>query len=272
MAQLFRKQAGIYAAARPTYPPALFSFLSSLTKKHERAWDVGTGNGQAAVALAGCYDQVIATDVSEQQLKHAEKRPNITYACTSTHLSREELARSVGEESSVDLVTVAQAVHWFDLPSFYSHVKHVLRKPGGVLAVWCYEAPTVNQKVDAVIADLYSTLQPYWEHPAIEMVEEGYESLHFPFEPVVEEGTGPFRMDCSKEATVEGLIGFLNSWSSVNLARERGVELFGEEVKEALKEAWEAPEQVRTLTFTVYLRIGTCSTAETCASIEVLTK
>lgn len=195
--------------------------------------------------------------MSDQQLRYAEKfkRPNITFARTSCSLTREEVTEFVGGEGSIDLITVAQAVHWFDLDSFYSHVKHVLRKPGGVVAVWCYTNPTVNPEVDAVLEDFYCTTLPYWE-PALDMVNDGYKSLYFPFKPVKEEGTGPFRLDANKEATVEGLLGFLKSWSAVNTARRKGVELVGEEVQEMFRNAWGNPDQVRTITFPLHLRIG----------------
>eukprot|EP00249_Psilotum_nudum_P014697 c24953_g1_i1 orf=215-802(+) len=179
MAGLFDEQSSLYAFARPAYPPSLFAFLASLTDKHELAWDVGTGNGQAAVAVADFYDKVIGTDVSGQQLEYAQKRPNVAYYRTSVHLTEEELNGIVGPEGSVDLVTVAQALHWFDLESFYPQVKRLLRKPGGVFAAWCYIKPIINPAVDSVFGEYYTSLLPYWE-PARQLVDDEYRPLFFP--------------------------------------------------------------------------------------------
>lgn len=254
MASLFDQQASVYAVARPTYPSALFDLLSSLTKKHERAWDVGTGNGQAAIGLAHHYDQIIATDISEQQLKYAAKRPNIRYALMSPSFSTEEVTEIVGGEASVDLVTVAEAVHWFDLDSFYEQVNRVLRKPGGVIAVWCYGMPKVNSQVDKLLEDFYQKTRAYRGQEG-DLVMGGYESLHFPFDEVM--NTGSISMNATKEITMDGLLGLLLSSSAVNTARSRGVELVNEHLEHALRVAWGFPvDQVQTITFPLQLRIG----------------
>ncbi|KAK6930235.1 Methyltransferase type 11 [Dillenia turbinata] len=124
-----------YSLGRPTYPRELFQFIASKTPQHDLAWDVGTGTGQAAQSLAGIYKNVIATDASETLLNFTPKLPNIQYKCTPPKLTMEELKHAIVEESRVDVVTVAQAVHWFDLPTFYQQVKWVLKKPHGVMAV-----------------------------------------------------------------------------------------------------------------------------------------
>lgn len=254
MASLFSEQAGIYAAARPRYPAQLYKLLASLTKDHKRAWDVGTGNGQAAVGLAEYYDEIIATDVSEAQLRYAEPRPNITYAATNAGpLSREEVEHLVGKDGSLDLITVAQAVHWFDLPSFYKHVQRLL-KPGGIIAVWCYTVPEVNPNVDSVLANMYEESLPFWEQPALDLVNQGYKTLYFPFQPALP--GQPIRMNATKETNLEGYLGFLESWSAVNTARNKGIELMDAHVKEAFQAAWGSPSKIHTVTFPLYARIG----------------
>jgi len=162
MAGLFDKQAKDYLESRPTYPASWFSMLASLTANHQLAWDVGAGNGQASVSIAEHYDRVIATDTSKEQLELAQKHPKVKYALTAPVLTDEELCSIVGEEGSVDLVTVAMAVHWFDLETFYSQVKRVLRKPGGVIAVWGYLNPSVSPAVDALYKDFFESTMPYW--------------------------------------------------------------------------------------------------------------
>ncbi|KAF9611058.1 hypothetical protein IFM89_026938 [Coptis chinensis] len=116
MADLFIKQAKEYQENRPSYPPELIRFIASKTPNHDLAWDVGTGNGQAAVILAGIYKNVVGTDTSEQQLALASKLPNIRYQHTRLNMSLSELERDVVAQDTVDLVTVAQAVHWASGP------------------------------------------------------------------------------------------------------------------------------------------------------------
>lgn len=254
MAGMFDKQASLYAAARPHYPSSLFSFLASRTPHHNRAWDVGTGSGQAAFAISEHYKSVIATDVSQTQLQHAPKKDNITYALTPAYMSPQELEHIVGPEGSVDLVTMAQALHWFDLDTIYPQIKHVLKKPGGVLAAWCYREPSVSPEVDAVFEEFYRESGPFWER-ARWIVDDEYESLPFPFEPVSgHDKTGPFHFESQKEMYVEDFLTYMGSMSVMQCARKQGVELLPESRKEAFRTAW--GNVIRTATFPIFMRIG----------------
>jgi hypothetical protein len=67
----FSRQSGQYTLFRPRYPRELFHFLAATAPDRQRAWDCGTGNGQAAVDLAADFSEVIATDPSERQIAHA---------------------------------------------------------------------------------------------------------------------------------------------------------------------------------------------------------
>ncbi|KAJ8618804.1 hypothetical protein MRB53_014990 [Persea americana] len=132
--------------------------------------------------MAGLFDKqadnaehfalVIATDVREAQIKHAIRHPKVRYIHTPLSLGEEELVSLVGGEGSVDLVTVATAVHWFDLPSFYSLVTRLLRKPGGLLAVWVYSEVTVNPTFDSLMKQFYETSLPFW-NPNIGYIFDG---------------------------------------------------------------------------------------------------
>src|ERR671914_2250230 len=103
----FATEAARYAHLRPTYPEELFAFLSTTVASREAAWDCATGNGQAATHLAGYFGQVIATDESAEMIAQAPRDPKISY--------RVAKAEDSGlEEGSIDLVTVASAIHWFD--------------------------------------------------------------------------------------------------------------------------------------------------------------
>ncbi|XP_073150874.1 uncharacterized protein [Henckelia pumila] len=258
MAKLFINQAKQYAEGRPSYPQELFNFIASKTPCHHLAWDVGTGTGQAAASLANIYKKVIATDTSPKQLELATNLPNITYKCTSPNMSVSELESQIGSRASVDLVTIAQAMHWFDLPTFYKHVKWILKSPNGVVAAWCYTTPEVNPSVDSVFQRFYHIdVDPFWE-PARKLVDQKYETIEFPFEAVDGlENNGPFRFNSEKLMDLGAYFTYLRSWSAYQTAKEKGVELLRDEVVEDFKRTWnEDGKMEKVVTFPVYLRIG----------------
>ena len=207
---LFSTQAADYARFRPRYPRALFEYLSSLCTSHERAWDCGTGSGQAAVALTPFFDRVVATDPSSAQLERAELHPKVEYRQVSAESS--EL-----KSHCVDLVTVAQAFHWFDQPRFFKEVRRVLR-PGGVLALWTYPLSQVTPAVDRVVLKLYAEiLGPYWE-PERSLVESGYSGIEFPF---VDIASPAFTME--EHWSLDQLRGYLGTWSALQAyQRQKG--------------------------------------------------
>ncbi|GKV41697.1 hypothetical protein SLEP1_g49196 [Rubroshorea leprosula] len=257
MANLFINQAKQYAVGRPSYPKQLFQYFASKTPSHDLVWDVGTGTGQAARSLAELYKNVIATDTSPTQLEHAPKLPNIRYQHTSPIISMEELQQNVvATESSVDLVTVAQAMHWFDLPKFYEQVRWVLKKPNGVIAAWCYSLPEINEAVDAVLLRFYNN--SYWD-PQRKLVDEKYTTIDFPFEPVEgESDTGPFdQFAIERVMNFDEYITYLRSWSAYQKAKEKGIDLLGADVIENFRRAWNVDGDGQKLAkYPIYLRIG----------------
>ena len=108
---LFSAQSKEYASSRPTYPRALFEFIVGLVDEKNLAWDCATGNGQAALVLTDYFKQVIASDISARQLENARQESNIKY-----QIFRAE--DTPLKDNSVDLITIAQALHWFDLDRF----------------------------------------------------------------------------------------------------------------------------------------------------------
>jgi SAM-dependent methyltransferase len=168
----FSRLAAEYAAFRPAYPPAIFDYLAHLCAERRNAWDCACGNGQATLALAERFEGVIATDASPQQLAAAPAHAHVTY-----RVARAE--ESGIESNSVDLVTVAQALHWFDLDPFYGEVQRVL-KPSGVLAVWTYgQLHVEDDAIDALIQEFYwDIVGPYWP-PERRLVEVSWTG--FPF-------------------------------------------------------------------------------------------
>ncbi|KAL8242268.1 hypothetical protein R6Q59_012570 [Mikania micrantha] len=256
MAGLFDKQAEAYLDARPTYPADWYSMLADRTSSHSLAWDVGTGNGQAAIGVAEHFAQVIGTDVSEAQLKLAKPHPRIRYLHTPLSLSDDDLVNLIGGENSVDLVTVAQAVHWFDLPRFYSVISRVLRKPDGIIAVWGYNNFAITTEIDEALKRFHHTTIPYWNHN-IKYVFDGYQSLPFPFDDI---GLGfegsPLKIDIPKELSFEGVVAMLRSWSAVATAKEKGVDLLDENVVQELENVWGGSELVRHMAYKGFMLAG----------------
>jgi SAM-dependent methyltransferase len=199
-------------------------WLGTIAPGTELAWDCATGNGQAAVELAQVFERVIATDASEKQVANAERHPRIEY--------RVATAENSGLESdSADLITVAQALHWFDLEKFYAEVRRVL-KPRGVIAAAAYKLAIVSPAIDEVVNRYYSQIVGrYW--PAERVLVEKFEELPFPF-GVIE--TPPFEMVA--EWSVEQLLGYLRTWSATQrfMAAENRDPL--EAVNQELVRAW----------------------------------
>jgi hypothetical protein len=202
---------------------------------------------------------VIATDTSPKQLSLAPRLPNIRYQQTPPTMSMAELESNVAAESSIDVVTVAVALHWFDLPNFYQQVKWVLKKPHGVIAAWTYFIPQVNDSVDGVLHRYYSTVDPYVK-PAVKLVEDKYRSIHFPFEPVDGlDHTGPFQFETEKLMDLDHYFTYLRSWSAYQTAKEQGVELLSDDVVVEFRRAWSSSEDgqdQKAVKFPISLRIG----------------
>lgn len=256
MAGLFDKQAEIYLEARPTYPAEWYKMLAELTPHHRLAWDVATGNGQAAFGVAEHYEQVIATDISSAQLKCAKQRANIRYLNTPISLSDDELVNLIGAEGSVDLITIAQAIHWFDLPRFYSVATRLLRKPGGVIAVWGYNGIEVSPTFEAAAKRWYETTLPYWDSKASSLFG-GYQTLPFPFEGVGMGSEGePVALDFPKELSFEGYLRMVQSWSAVATAKEQGVDLLSESAVKELEAAWGGAGVVRSVVYKGFMLVG----------------
>jgi len=191
-----------YRSYRPRYPDALFYWLDSISDQHDRAWDCATGTGQAAIGLANHFAEIIATDASETQIANAEKHDSVIY-------SRAPAEASGIEPGSVDLVTVAQAIHWFDLRAFQEEVERVLR-PGGVVAVWSYDVLQISTAVDEVVNHLYGPILNRFWPPERKIIEAGYRDIEFPYETIE-----PPRFAMASSWSLASLAGYLNTWSAV---------------------------------------------------------
>ncbi|HEX6535336.1 MAG TPA: class I SAM-dependent methyltransferase [Gemmatimonadaceae bacterium] len=238
----FSRQAAEYAGYRPTYPAELFAWLAAEAPSRDAAWDVGTGSGQAAVGLAEHFARVEATDPSATQLAHAVPHERIRY--------RQARGEDSGlADTSASVVTIAQALHWLDLPAFWREVRRVLR-PRGIVAAWGYDLVRVSPEVDAVVDHFYGvTLRDYWASER-RLVDDHYRSVAFPF---TELEPPPFAMRAMWPR--ERLVGYLRTWSAVRTYLEREGRDPVADIEPAIAAAWPGGEP-RTVRWSIFIRAG----------------
>lgn len=240
----FSAHAKSYADARPDYPFELFLYLGRLCEETELAWDCATGNGQAATSLAKVFKRVIASDASAEQIQQARIADNIEYR----QMAAEE---HFLQPESVDLVVVAQALHWFDTAAFFENVDRVLT-PGGMLAVWSYGLATVSEEVDRVVQKLYGEiLDDYW--PAERrLVEQQYANIEFPYALIEVE-----KFEMSQRWNLVQLSDYLMSWSAVRrYMDERGSDPL-QLIAQELEQAWGgAPGREMEVQWPLVLKVG----------------
>jgi len=233
-----------YADFRPHYPAALFDYLATLASRTSLVWDCACGNGQATLDLAQRFDRVVATDASREQIASATQHPKVEFRVAPAE-------QSGLPDESAGLVTVAQALHWFDLDRFYAEVRRVL-SPGGVLAAWAYGINEVDGgPVNQLVQDYYShTVGPYWP-PQRKLVEEGYRTIPFPFDEI----TPPvFRMET--RWTLEQLVGYFSTWSATN----RFIKTTGRNplasLSQNLSRVWGDANSPRLVAWPLSMRVG----------------
>ncbi|HVS27681.1 MAG TPA: class I SAM-dependent methyltransferase [Burkholderiales bacterium] len=239
----FSGHAAKYAQFRPHYPSGLFACLASLVSSRELAWDAATGNGQGALDLAPYFERVVGSDASSAQIKNAMPHPKVTYRVEPAEATK-------FEPQSVDLISVAQALHWLDLPKFYAEVKRVL-KPEGVIAVWCYNLFRAAPDIDNIVLHFYRDLVgPHWP-PERAHIETGYRHLEFPFAEI---NAPLFVMEV--EWDMHELLGYLGTWS----ATQRYIKAEGHDPRRhivgRLESVWGSPQAKRRIQWPLHLRAG----------------
>lgn len=240
----FSAQPEIYKKFRPVYPKELFDEVLDYVPERKLCWDCGTGNGQIAAVLSEYFEKVYATDLSRQQIAFAEHRKNIEYKS-----GRAE--KTDFEDHIFDLITVGQAIHWFDISAFNHEVQRVAKK-GGIIAVWGYSLLGVDEGIDQKINEFYyDTVGKYWNKER-DLVDAQYETIEFDFEEL------PVRKDLTISVNwdLNHLEGYLNSWSAVqNYLKETGRKSPVSKLIQALKPAWGSGE-LREVRFPIFLRMG----------------
>jgi SAM-dependent methyltransferase len=231
-----------YVNFRPESPVEVFDFIYSHVNTFGTAWDCGTGNGQVAAKLAERFKKVYATDISEEQLALAQKKENIVYL-------RERAEQTFFPDNSIDLITVAQAIHWFDFDKFYAEVRRVAR-PGAMIAAWTYVTMKLTPEIDEVINYFYEDITgPYWDKER-KYVDAGYSTIPFPFKEIP---APEFRI--IKHWDLQQFIGYLRTWSGVkhyiNKENKDPLSL----VLPDLKKAW-GNSELQQVYWPVYMRAG----------------
>ena len=239
----FSVAASGYAAHRPVYPRSVAEALAARSPGRALAWDAGCGSGQLSVVLGEVFARVVATDASAAQIAQATPHPRVQYAVAPAEASGLP-------DGSVDCAVAAQAAHWFDLDAYYREVRRVSR-PGGLVALVTYAVMEVDPEIERLVERFYwHTLEGHWP-PERRLVEEGYRSLPFPFEPVA----APV-LALEHRWNADQLLGYVGTWSAVQSLKKagRGDEL--EQFGEAIHAAWGDPALPRRIRWPLSLRLG----------------
>lgn len=239
----FSGHAAQYKQFRPAYPQVLIRDISALCRSREVAWDCGTGNGQVASMLANEFSTVYASDISRKQLEHAIHQKNIIY-----QFQRAE--QTSYSAQSFDLITVAQAFHWFDQAAFNQEARRLL-KPEGIIAIWGYDLIQIDADSDAIIRDFYTRIVgPYWDAER-KFIDDRYKTILFDFEEISLKEIYEIKL----QWTLDQLEGYLHSWSAVKnyMQKHDGHDPVSDCIKK-MASGW--PSKEREVTFPVFMRIG----------------
>lgn len=239
----FSQQAETYRQFRPHYPPALYKFLAEICPMRKLAWDCGTGNGQAAIGLTPYFSNIIATDASEKQIAQAIQHPQVIYRVAPAE-------KSLIPSNKVNLIVVAQALHWFDLNQFYIEAQRVLCFDG-IIAVWSYNLFKISSQINKIIENFYNnTVGRFWP-PERKWVEQNYQNIPFPFRQIP---VPSFNMEATW--SLEQLIGYINTWSAVqryqNELKQNPVDLITQE----LSNAWGSMKRKRKIQWPLVIKVG----------------
>lgn len=234
--ELFNDRSDIYASARPRYPAQFYRHLSTLCPEASVVWDCGCGNGQSAIDLANYFEQILATDISANQIENAFAHPRVNYSVTPSE-------QTGFADQQFDLVCVAQALHWMKYNQFWPEVKRVL-KPGGVFATWGYCWANVDPAIDETVNEMMlKPIQPYWATQN-KLLWYHYKDLEIPFEPIA----SPTPV-MTVEWDLHQLFAFMHSWSATRRAMDAIGDDFFNTAFQQVAPLWGVAEQKKKVTF-----------------------
>jgi SAM-dependent methyltransferase len=241
----FSSESREYSYARPKYPEDLFKFLNEITPVKDLAWDCATGNGQAAISLCKYFKKVIASDASKNQIDNAFDRDNINYEVFPAE-------KPNIQNSSVNLITVAMAVHWFDFEKFYREARRVSRSSGRI-ALWAYGMQKISPEIDKISERLNvggDILGNYWSKE-VKFVKEEYKTIPFPFKEI-----DVPKFEIKVYWDLNNLFDYMQTWSAVKrfYAENRYDPL--SLVKEDLKNLWGKDDEIKLVKWDLNLRVG----------------
>ena len=241
----FSAQSKEYSFSRPKYPDELFRFLAATTPNHELVWDCATGNGQAAIELCKYFDKIIASDASKKQIQNKFERQNILYGVFPAE--KANIANN-----SIDLITVAQGLHWFNFEQFYSEVRRVAKKEA-IIAAWSYAMHKITPEIDKISDRLDfdgDILGGYWAKE-IRYVQEDYKTIPFPFEEI----TAP-KFTISTKWNLVQLLNYMDTWSAIQKYRSEKDADPLTLIKKEIKPYWKDELEKKPITWTISLKVG----------------
>lgn len=243
----FSEQAALYAQYRPGYPDSMYKHIFEHLSSFEAAWDCATGSGQVATYLADHFDEVIATDISEEQLSYAPQKKNIRY--------KQSAAEYSGLPSNfADLITVAQAIHWFNFDPFYDEVRRVA-KDGALLAAIGYGMIRINSTLNPIVDDLYEEAFGTYFNENRKHIDERYQSIPFPLDEILAPS-----FNNHLTLSFDQLEGYFNSWSAIQKTKdEKGYNPVTETIEELKNKSSSSQIDVN---FPVFMRLGRIQKSE----------
>ncbi len=222
----FGKESDKYNLHRPSYPAGVYEYLASRCSEKTMAWDCACGNGQVARHLVKFFQSVEASDMSENQIEHAYRHERINYSVQKSE-------STVFPDSCFDLICVAEAIHWFDIPKFYDEVKRTL-KPGGLFSCWGYNSVRCEKSVNEIVKEiLLSAIKPYSSHKN-KMIRDRYETIGFPFKKI---DVPEFKMIMNWN--MDQFLNYVRTWSGYKIYRRENTHNLLAELEERLSEVWE---------------------------------
>lgn len=237
MSEQFSKQAALYAQFRPDYPKEMYDFIFKHLTSRKYAWDCATGSGQIAKYLAKHFDKVYATDTSIEQLSHAPKIANVEY--------RKSSAEDSGLQANYfDLITVGQAIHWFNFEQFYTEVRRLAKKDA-LLAVIGYGMVRINESINPIINDLYEVAFGAHYAEARTYIDNEYQTIPFPFKEIQTP-----KFENTFDWSIDQLEGYFSSWSAIQKMKSDPVATTIRQIKKITS------EQNFSVTFPIFMRLG----------------